>query len=227
MRPVKPKTLMHSPLGLVVVVAAITAAVLLSTRIFGVDRVVVEATWLKGDGPATQPSGPKPRDPFPETPIQQTGSRVYETVGLAEALTLARAAEEAEGRIPVTAEAVLAAAVQRNLLPPGVTVGTAGLTLPSQAVVTLRYRSTPFQLEVISQPRENRGATLLVRLPVDSNDPFYRHQSPVVADAALFCFPRSADLLHLPPPLLPEAELALQGWKFQPFTQVETPEGEK
>lgn len=209
-----------SPLALSLTVACLVICISVGARSCASERIPVDVRNGMASSEAPPVRQVALRDPLPETPIQRTGGRINEALAVSLALGLCYSGEAVQGKIPATADALVSGTDTAGLWPPGVKLQGHTVLPPSGSVMTVRYQPSPFRLELISTPTDPKEPVLLVRLPVDAAAPFYVRQAGgrSVPGAAVFAFPQAGTLQHLPPPLTPEEDLAVLGWKYQPFS---------
>jgi hypothetical protein len=135
--------------------------------------------------------------------VATTAERVQEATGLALAASLLVASELSKGRAPASADGLVTALLQRELLPGFSKGGQPGTLLTSNGALAVRYRRAPIGIEVVSigNARE-AGQAILIRMPTSERE----NESGI-------WLAESLDEVVIPRPFAPAAEVIAAGWK--------------
>jgi hypothetical protein len=194
-------TLVVASLTAFLVVAASLAHAL---RTNGVDpRVTLE----QGSGPPYKRStadAPSGIATAMDGEVARTADRIGEATALALSAGLYAATEQLNKRTPPSVSDLLAGVAQRGLAPPGLAVsGSAGTFASAHGSLSVRYRPTPLDIEVVSVgSKPEYGPALIVRVPGDTSEE---------GEARLY-IAGSLTGVTVPAPFATEAELIALGW---------------
>ena len=147
--------------------------------------------------------------------VYRTADRLREASALALAATLYAATQQAERRSAGNVDSIISALRSLELLPPGITPGTARMLLSDLSTIQVRFRPQPLAIEVLSFPRAaSDGPALMVRLPGSGND----------GDRDSIFFAERLGAVSPPAPFASTLECVRAGWIDQPIHQADTPE---
>ena len=135
--------------------------------------------------------------------VARTAERIGEATALALSASLYAASEQIKGRSLRAAQDLLAGITARNLLPPGLSFTKDGALVSAYGSLSVRYRSAPLGVEVVSighKPED--GPALIVRIPDEVSDK---------GETQLF-IARSLGSVRIPAPFAPAAEVIALGW---------------
>jgi hypothetical protein len=141
--------------------------------------------------------------------VSTTAERVRDATALATAASLVIAAELGRGRAPANTDQLIAALLQRGLLP-GFSAGAdPGTLVTSHGMLAVRYRRAPIGVEVLSLGTSRKsGQAILVRVPVDEG----------LSDSAIW-LAENLDQVAIPQPFVPAAQVMAAGWQSLPPIQ--------
>ena len=141
--------------------------------------------------------------------VGRTAERLREAQAVATATSLYAITERGSGRPPRTVNDLLAGLYQKNLLPPGLTLGQQEGTLLSRyGTLFVRYRPAPLGIEVVALGREHAdGPAMMVRVPDDREG----------EDGALVFTARQLEGVRVPQAFAPVAEVIARGWATEKF----------
>jgi hypothetical protein len=143
--------------------------------------------------------------------VAQTADRIGQATALALAASLYAANERLHERTPRTVRDLVDGILKQNLMPPGLTLTEAEGVIVSSCrtptancgALSIRYRPTPFGIEVVSVGgTADDGPALIVRLPDETSSQ---------GEAALFVANSLTDV-KVPGPFAPTAEVIASGW---------------
>jgi DNA-binding transcriptional regulator YdaS (Cro superfamily) len=136
--------------------------------------------------------------------VSRTAERVNEAIGAATAASLVIASEIVKERMPADSGHLIAAMMERNLLPAFVAVGTQRGTLETaNSILMIRYRRSPVGVEVVAVGKSREvGQAVLVRAPTDE----------LTNESGIWLFEK-LDGVVVPRPFALEGELLAWGWK--------------
>lgn len=135
--------------------------------------------------------------------VATTAERVQEATGVALAAGLLVASEMGKGRAPADAGQLVAALLQRGLLPGFSAGGQPGTLVTSRGTLIVRYRRMPIGIEVVSVGRDREaGQAILIRMPAEGH-----------ANESGIWLAESLDEVVIPRPFAPAAEVIAAGWK--------------
>jgi hypothetical protein len=135
--------------------------------------------------------------------VARTAERIGEATAMALSASLYAASEQIKGRDPRDTQDLLAWIAAKNLLPPGLSLTKGGALLSAYGALSVRYRTAPLGVEVVSLGnRREDGPALIVRIPDELSDK---------GEAKLFIAGSLSDV-RIPPPFAPAAEVIALGW---------------
>src|SRR5262245_28243306 len=99
--------------------------------------------------------------------VARTADRIAEAAALALSAGLYAVAEQLNKRTPRSVRDLMAGVAQKDLTPPGlISAGSEGTFVSERGSLTVRYRSAPLGIEVISiASKPEHGPALIVRVP--------------------------------------------------------------
>lgn len=135
--------------------------------------------------------------------VATTAQRVQEAAALATAAGLLVASELGKGRTPASADQLVAALLQKGMLP-GFTPGAqAGTLTTAHGTLVVRYRRAPIGVEVLSLGKSREaGQAILVRIPGNERE----NESGI-------WLAESLDEVAIPRPFAPTVEVLAAGWQ--------------
>jgi hypothetical protein len=132
--------------------------------------------------------------------VARTAERIGEATAMALSASLYAASEQIKGR---DTQDLLAWIAAKNLLPPGLSLTEGGALLSAYGALSVRYRTAPLGVEVVSLGnRREDGPALIVRIPDELSDK---------GEAKLFIAGSLSDV-RIPAPFAPAAEVIAMGW---------------
>ena len=136
--------------------------------------------------------------------VARTADRVNEAIGAATAASLVIASEIGRGRMPADSGHLIAAMMERNLLPASVTVGAQRGTLETaNSILIVRCRRNPAGVEVVAVGKSREvGQAILVRVPTGE-----------LTNESGIWLCEKLDEVVMPRPFALEGELLVLGWK--------------
>lgn len=135
--------------------------------------------------------------------VARTAERIGEATALALSASLYATSEQIKGRSPLAAQDLLAGIAAQNLLPPGLAFTQGGALASAYGSLSVRYRTAPLGVEVVSVGRKPEdGPALIVRIPDELSDK---------GESRLF-IARSLSDVRIPAPFAPAAEVIALGW---------------
>ena len=172
-------------------------------------------------GDAGTELSPPPNTPmyrWPDSEVPRTAERLRDVtaVGIAAVTYVTEGA--IRGHAPHDVSEIVAAIVERQLIPAEWVTNQAGVLQMPHSTVHLRYSPDNVQIEVISVPNERRdGPGILIRIP-DPENPSVgaRYFESLHLDGILF-----------PNPFAPIAEIVTSGWQPRLFQQAQLPDDQR
>lgn len=149
-----------------------------------------------------------------EGEVYRTADRLREASAVALAAALYAADEQVNRRHTLNVESVIAGIQSAGLLPPGVSVDGPAMLQSRFARLSLRFRSEPLGIEVLSQPQSREdGPALMVRIPGSGTEG---------ETGSVFIADRLGDI-NAPVPFASISDCVRAGWIDQAINQTETP----
>ena len=119
--------------------------------------------------------------------VYDTAVRLKETAALGMAISLVVFAEYSDQkRPPSTLKDILTAISQRNMVPPGFSIGEPDVSTPS-SLLLIRYQSRPLRFEIVSIPKAGiKGPIVMLQFPLASMSgqtvPYYQSATTARSD---------------------------------------------
>jgi hypothetical protein len=144
--------------------------------------------------------------------VARTAERIGEATALAFSASLYAASEQIRGRAPRGVRDLISGLAARNLLPPGLALTQVeGSLVSTHGAVSVRYRSEPLGIEVISLGyKPSDGPALIVRIPDELSEK---------GEAKLYVA-GSLGAVRVPAPFSPAAEVIALGWSQEPLRSL-------
>jgi hypothetical protein len=182
-----------------------------------VDPVISIERTQTDDTSTAQTTNATPKLPD-DGEVYRTADRLREASALALAAALYAANEEASRHLIHSADGLIAGVRSAGLFPPGVTEEGAATLVSDWSRLSLRFRSAPLTIEVLSFPRcQEDGPALMIRIP--SLDADGTRGSIFIAD-------RLGDI-NAPAPFASLPHWVRAGWVDQSLDQAEIPEAQQ